>query len=370
MSKRIKDTDYLFLSSRIHVLETTLLNKERRERMLEAASDSDAVRVLVECGYPEMPVVDVDSVNNALAVMRDRVFEDLYAFAPDPKMIDVFKVKYDYHNAKALLKAEAMGTDPQRLLMDVGRYPVKELTEAVREKSDGGFSEIFALAVQEAREVLGTTRDPVKELTEAVREKSDGGFSEIFALAVQEAREVLGTTRDPQQSDFVLDKAYFREMEQLAQATGSEFLAGYVKAQVDVANLKSVVRVLRMKKNPEYLSNVLFEGGTIGADTLLQMAERGEKLEGMYGSTPYAAAAEEGQAAVAGGKLTAFERSCDNALMDYVAEAKYVPFGEQVLIGYLVAKESELTAVRIIMMGRLAGLSTDVIRERLRDAYV
>ncbi len=333
MSKRIKDTDYLFLSSRIHVLETTLLNKERRERMLEAASDSDAVRVLVECGYPEMPVVDVDSVNNALAVMRDRVFEDLYAFAPDPKMIDVFKVKYDYHNAKALLKAEAMGTDPQRLLMDVGRYPVKELTEAVREKSDGG-------------------------------------FSEIFALAVQEAREVLGTTRDPQQSDFVLDKAYFREMEQLAQATGSEFLAGYVKAQVDVANLKSVVRVLRMKKNPEYLSNVLFEGGTIGADTLLQMAERGEKLEGMYGSTPYAAAAEEGQAAVAGGKLTAFERSCDNALMDYVAEAKYVPFGEQVLIGYLVAKESELTAVRIIMMGRLAGLSTDVIRERLRDAYV
>ncbi len=333
MSKRIKDTDYLFLSSRIHVLETTLLNKERRERMLEAASDSDAVRVLVECGYPEMPVVDVDSVNNALAVMRDRVFEDLYAFAPDPKMIDVFKVKYDYHNAKALLKAEAMGTDPQRLLMDVGRYPVKELTEAVREKSDGG-------------------------------------FSEIFALAVQEAREVLGTTRDPQQSDFVLDKAYFREMEQLAEATGSEFLAGYVKAQVDVANLKSVVRVLRMKKNPEYLSNVLFEGGTIGADTLLQMAERGEKLEGMYGSTPYAAAAEEGQAAVAGGKLTAFERSCDNALMDYVAEAKYVPFGEQVLIGYLVAKESELTAVRIIMMGRLAGLSTDVIRERLRDAYV
>ena len=333
MSKRIKDTDYLFLSSRIHVLETTLLNKERRERMLEAASDSDAVRVLVECGYPEMPVVDVDSVNNALAVMRDRVFEDLYAFAPDPKMIDVFKVKYDYHNAKALLKAEAMGTDPQRLLMDVGRYPVKELTEAVREKSDGG-------------------------------------FSEIFALAVQEAREVLGTTRDPQQSDFVLDKAYFREMEQLAEATGSEFLVGYVKAQVDVANLKSVVRVLRMKKNPEYLSNVLFEGGTIGADTLLQMAERGEKLDGMYGSTPYAAAAEEGQAAVAGGKLTAFERSCDNALMDYVAEAKYVPFGEQVLIGYLVAKESELTAVRIIMMGRLAGLSTDVIRERLRDAYV
>ena len=37
---------------------------------------------------------------------------------------------------------------------------------------------------------------------------------------------------------------------------------------------------------------------------------------------------------------------------------------------YLIAKEAEWTAVRIVMAGRLAGLSADAIRERLRDAYV
>jgi V/A-type H+-transporting ATPase subunit C len=41
-----------------------------------------------------------------------------------------------------------------------------------------------------------------------------------------------------------------------------------------------------------------------------------------------------------------------------------------VVIGYLAARESELTAVRIIMTGRLAGLKADLIRERLREAYV
>ena len=40
------------------------------------------------------------------------------------------------------------------------------------------------------------------------------------------------------------------------------------------------------------------------------------------------------------------------------------------ILGYLIAKEAEWTAVRIVMAGRLAGLSADAIRERLRDAYV
>ena len=36
----------------------------------------------------------------------------------------------------------------------------------------------------------------------------------------------------------------------------------------------------------------------------------------------------------------------------------------------LSAKDNEFTAVRIILTGRLADLPADVIRERLRNAYV
>lgn len=43
---------------------------------------------------------------------------------------------------------------------------------------------------------------------------------------------------------------------------------------------------------------------------------------------------------------------------------------EHPLIGYLYAREAELTTIRIILTGRLAGLDTDAIRERLRDSYV
>lgn len=333
MAKRTKDTDYLFLSTRIHVLERNLLSRERMERMLEAQTNEEAAKVLVECGYPEMPVVDVDSVNAALAAVRDKVFEDLYADAPDPKMIDVFKVKYDYHNVKTLLKATAMGTDPARLLVDTGRFPAAELAEKLK---TGSFS----------------------------------GLPDGFAAAIREAQEVLNTTQDPQLSDFVLDRAYFREMQSLAKATGSKFLEGYVELMIDVANLRGLVRVLRMGKSEAYLQNVLFQGGKVSVSAILRLASAGSDLESVYGTTALSAAVPSGQAAISSGSLTEFERACDNAVMAYVAGARYVAFGDATVIGYLVAKDSELTAVRIIMTGRLAGLSPDIIRERLREAYV
>ncbi len=335
MSHKVKDTEYLFLSTRIRVLERTLLTRERMERMLDAQTNEEAVKVLVECGYPEMPVVDVDAVNAALVKMREKVFDDLYSYAPDPAMIDVFKVKYDYHNVKTILKSEAMGLDPARLLVDCGRIPPEELAEQLKPSKDRG-----------------------------------NGDSTPLLDAAREARELLTTSHDPQRSDCVLDRAYFREMGALAEATGSDFLEGYVRLLVDAANLKSLVRVLRMGKKRSFLEGILFPGGNVSVEQVLQCAEEEDALTHVYRDSLFQQAAELGQAAIHGGELTGFEKACDNALVRYVAASKYIPFGEQPVVAYLVAKENELTAVRIIMTGRLAGLSAETIRERLRESYV
>ena len=100
--------------------------------MLEASTAAEAVKVLQECGYPEVEEVTVDSVNEMLSKVRERTFDDLYLFAPDRNIIDVFKIKYDYHNAKVLLKAEARGVDADDLLVDTGRVPPEELQNDIR----------------------------------------------------------------------------------------------------------------------------------------------------------------------------------------------------------------------------------------------
>ena len=270
-------------------MENALLERERMDRMLEAGTVEEAAKVLTECGYPELQAVNVDTVDAMLAQAREELFGTLNDLAPDGEILDVFKVKYDYHK--------------------------------------------------------------------------------VMADAIVEARAVLGKTRDPQRSDMILDQAYFQEMEQLAKDSGSQFLLGYVQMLVDAANLRSVVRVLRMGRDADFLATVLFPGGAIPAATVVKAAD-GEPLESIYFSSLFEEAAAAGVQAIQGGSLTAFEKACDNALNAYMQKAKYIPFGEQPMLGYVSAKDNEFTAIRIILTGRLADLPADVIRERLRNAYV
>ena len=334
MDEKRRDTDYLFLTTRVRALECSLLDKGKMDQMLEAATPEDAARILTDCGYPELEVVNGKTVGDLLSQERARTLNDLAELVPDPTVLAVFQVQYDYHNGKVLLKSEAMGIQSDRLLMDTGRVAPETLAAALR----GGV----------------TTSD----------------LPPLLAQGLQEARQVLSATRDPPLGDFTLDRYYFQELQEMAQRTGSTFLAGYVQRLIDTANLRTVVRVLRMGRGGEFLEGTLFEGGTMEAGRLLESVNASTMLEELYASTPLEQAAEAGAAAVRGEGLTLFEKLCDNAVIHYIQDARFVSFGEAPVIAYLAAKEAEIVAIRIIMTGRLAGLPTDVIRERLREAYV
>ena len=334
MAKKIKDTDYLVISARVKAMETGLLTRERMEQILEAKTDEEAAKILQECGYPELDAADPEAMDAALSAAREETLADVMDGAPEPRYIELFKLKYDYHNAKALLKAEAMGTSADRMLMDMGRVPAAVLKEGVR---TGELDELPAM----------------------------------LASAVAEAREILDTTRDPQLSDIVLDRWMYADMAALAEDTNSDFLRGYVAVQIDAANLRALVRTIRMGKSPEFLRGVLIEGGEIPTDAILTLsANHGSGMSEVYGPTRFAAAAEAGTEALRGGALTNFEKLCDDAVGDYLSGAQYVPFGEAPLVGYLAARETEYTNLRILLMGRGAGLPADVIRSRLRASYV
>ncbi len=332
MAKRIKDTDYLAISARVKALETGLLTRERMEQVLEARTDEEAVKLLQECGYPELDARNPEAMDAALAAVREATLSDLAGGAPDPRYIDIFKLKYDYHNIKAVLKAQAMNASPDSMLMDMGRVPAAELKEAL--------------------------------LTGRLDE-----LPEDLAAAAAEAREVLDSTRDPQLSDITLDRWYYREMAKAAEETGSAFLAGWVRLQIDAANLRALVRTVRMGKGGDFLRTALLDGGGISADAVAAAGTSGGLAE-LYGPTALQAAAEAGAEALRGGPLTQFEKLCDDAVGDYLAGAQFVPFGEAPLLGYLAARETEYTNIRILLMGRGAGLPAGVIRSRLRNGYV
>lgn len=323
-----KDTDYLSISARVRAMENRLLTGERLERMIDARDDGEALKVLGECGYGELSALTSAGLEQVLGAARAAMFRELAAAVPDRGLIDMFRLKYDYHNAKVLVKAAAAGQQTQGLLVDAGRYEPDMLLQGLK------------------------------------------GCSEDFCSAVRQAQTCMEQTADPQQVDILLDQAYYAEMGKLAKACGSEFLQGYVRLMVDVANLRTCVRCARLEKDREFMSRVLIEGGSVSAADLVRNWGQGFDQYFRSGGLQRAAELAAGLAKPDAGALTTFERECDDALMAYQQQCRRCPFGEEVVAGYLFAREAELTAIRTVMAGRMAGLDGDVIRQRLRRTYV
>ena len=85
------------ISARVRAMENRLLTRERLDRMIDARDDGEARKVLSECGYREDLGLDA-----ALRLARAEVFRDLEHAVPDPRLVEIFQIKYDYHNAKAI----------------------------------------------------------------------------------------------------------------------------------------------------------------------------------------------------------------------------------------------------------------------------
>ena len=67
---------------------------------------------------------------------------------------------------------------------------------------------------------------------------------------------------------------------------------------------------------------------------------------------------------------SAFERWCDNRIIQTIKPQKTNPFSIGPLVAYVIARENEIKTVRIILTCKQNGLSDDSIRERVREMYV
>lgn len=246
-------------------------------------------------------------------------------------MIEVFRLKYDYHNIKAILKGDAQQVDPTRLLSSAGLIPPRELLRMIREGDLEGM-------------------DPV------------------MAQAVETAKEMLERTGDPQLSDMVLDRAEKEETLKKARESGSDFLTGYVQRTIDCCNLRTALRLGRMGKGLDYAQRAILPGGTIAPEAFYAPMTR-EELPRLLAGTCLETLESQALDALEGRGFALLDKACDDLLIEYARFARQVPFGEETVIGYLLACEAEYNAVRSVLAGKNAGLSQDKIMERLRICY-
>ena len=328
-----KDTDYLYSSARIKALERKLITRDRLQAVAEAKTDDAAIKLLMECGFDQLSSSSPVDIERVLSARRADAFSLIRSLVTDERIADVFLLKNDYHNAKTILKGEVSGAEYEHLLVDSGR-------------------------IRAARMQL------------SLRDESYAGLPPMLARAAAQARDVISRTKDAQLLDFIMDQAMYAEMLHLAKEIGAAYFIDYIRLMIDGVNLRTALRLTRMGKGMETLRLALIPGGTIPIEPLLGQFTP-ELADRVYSAGPYASAAETAKAVLAGETtLSALDRACDNVLVGHLKRAKYIAFGIEPIIGYLAAREAEITAVRIVMSARAAGLTPERIMERLRDSYV
>ena len=125
-----------------------------------------------------------------------------------------------------------------------------------------------------------------------------------------------------------------------------------------------------MGRDGKFLLTALIPGGTVSPDTVAERFSQADGLAALFSSSAVSKAAEMASGAVSGGALMAFERQCDDDVTAAFSAVRTQSFGAGCVAAYIYAFESELTNLRMILTGKLSGLSSAVIKERLRKSYV
>lgn len=336
MAAKYRETDYMYASARVRAMEGSLAGSERLAHLCDMRSAEEVLAALGEHGFESLSEEGrVLSREEILLGGLRRGYEEIDRMG-GAEVTACLRYPYDCNNIKALIKCFSRNTSPEGLTFDG----------------------------------LGTI--PLERIKTAFADKRYGVFPPHMAEAIPEAEREFSATGNPQKVDLILDRACYEDMLGAAEASGVSYARELVAAKIDLTNLLSCVRLIRMKlraAGEAFLSEVLLTGGVLDRDLLTEaLAGGGETmLSERLAYTPYSALCPYLLEDI---PLHVLEREADDLRMELARGAKFRPFGAELLVGYAMALEYEVMNIRIILAGKDAGLSSDVIRERLRKSYV
>lgn len=321
--------DYTYAVARIRGKELSLLGQAAIEQLISCRTTDGALRFLADRGWgdPEKPL----TAEGLLEAETEKTWATIRELTDDLSVFDVFCIAQDYQNLKAAIKLV---------------YTRSSLEPA----------RVFA---------AGGTLEP-ELLQKAASERDFSALPREMAKAAQEAQDALLHTGDGQLCDRILDRAAIEAVYQAGKKEDNGVLREYARLTAVAADIRIAVRCARVGKSADFVEQSLAEIPELDTKALAASASGGvEGVAEYLAGTEYAAAAPALQKSMA-----AFERWCDDQIMEMIRPQKYNPFTVGPLAAYILARQNEIKCVRMVLTGLQNGLPQETIRERLRELYV
>lgn len=329
------EKQYAYAVARIRTKELNLFTDGFIEQLLAAKSEKECLRLLAEKGWNGREAAEAAASAGAseaegiLEAERAKTWSLMDELAVDMHVFDTFLYETDYHNLKAAVKAVVMNMDPSPLMLSGGTVSPDTILKAVKDKE-------------------------LELLPEEMREPAKEAFTSLLH------------TRDGQLCDIILDKAALNAIKAAAKKSESEVIRVYGEEKAAAADVRIAARCAKTGKSLEFIREALVPCDTFSLEELALSASKGEQeLLNYLAGTKWAGAGE-----VLAESFSAFEKWCDDRMMELIRPQKYNPFTVSPLAAYVLARENEIRTVRMILAGKRNQLSEASIRERVREMYV
>ncbi len=318
---------YTYAVARIRALEVSLFSDATIEQLIACPDYEQCMQFLAEKGWGSTDTQeDAEAMLNQEEEKTWQVIRELHV---DMDNFDVLMYPRQYQNLKAAIKEVCTEeTHPNIYYHDV---PI-----------------------------------PGKEMLEIVQDRDFGKLPGAMQSVAEEAFDTMLHAQDGQLCDVIVDRGTLDAIYAAGEASTEPVIRDYAKSTVAVADIKIAVRSQKTGKSIDFMKRAMAECDGISVDQLSRAALNGpDAIREYLRGTAYADGAQALEESP-----SAFERWCDNRLIETVSPQKYNAFTLGPIIAYVIARQNEIKTVRIVLSGKLNGLSDDSIRERVREMYV
>ena len=319
---------YIYAVARIRALEMSLMSQAAIEQLVATDSYKKAVQFIIEKGWGDSDNASMDE-NDILRAETDKTWAAVAEMVNDMSVFDVIRLPDLYHNLKAAIETVVAGETPAHVFFDNSEIDGQKMLSIVSDKAWDRLPEHM--------------RDCAREAWDCMAQAGDG-----------------------QMCDAVIDRGTLLAIMQAAKKADDRLLRDYAETTVAVADIKIAVRSMKTGKNKDFMKRAMAECNTLDIDRLATAAVAGmEEIERYLADTAYAGGAE-----ALSESASAFERWCDNRIIETIKPQKYNPFTVGPIVAYILARLNEIKTVRIILTCKLNRLPEEAIRERVREMYV
>ena len=329
------DTRYAYAVARVRGMETGLLDRQWLERLLSESAEG-AMKALSDSAY-EDSMADVarpHEIERGLVTALGETLSVVSGVSPEPELIDLFRLRWDVRNLKALLKASLVKLEGDTgAAAGVGTLDVAIVEKAVQEKDYTMLPGFLAEAARAAQDAY-----------------RDGG--ELASV------------------DGIIDRALWRHSLAVASSHRNEFLVDFFRVEIDLLNIRTFVRMKEAGKDRTDLATAFVPGSTLELSFFEKLL--GEPIDA------FARALEYGRYGALAPvfrewsreRAYALELACDNVLLTEVEKARTIAYGIEPLVAFILYRQTEIKLIRTAVIAKLNGIERSEVEARLRTTHV